>query len=127
MTLRAGIPKTIKILLCATAHRRATKARASYKVRVQGSETNTMPKDPAAARDDRGHLMLRCRSAATVNTHLHKGLAAMKRAGDIVLITGSDGRIGTAVTSRLKQRFDNVGKAHFLYLDTVTFRPCSAR
>ena len=28
--------------------------------------------------------------------------------GDIVLITGSNGRIGTAVMKRLRERFDNV-------------------
>ena len=32
----------------------------------------------------------------------------MKPKGDIVLITGSNGRIGTAVTRRLRERFDNV-------------------
>ena len=32
----------------------------------------------------------------------------MKPKGDIVLITGSNGRIGTAVTLRLRKRFDNI-------------------
>lgn len=32
----------------------------------------------------------------------------MKPAGDIVLITGSSGRIGTAVMRQLSKRFDNV-------------------
>ena len=32
----------------------------------------------------------------------------MKPKGDIVLITGSNGRIGTAVTQRLRGRFDNI-------------------
>ena len=32
----------------------------------------------------------------------------MKPTGDIVLVTGSNGRIGTAVMRRLRERFDNV-------------------
>lgn len=32
----------------------------------------------------------------------------MKPKGEIVLITGSNGRIGTAVTRRLRERFDNI-------------------
>ena len=32
----------------------------------------------------------------------------MKSTRDIVLITGSNGRIGSAVTKRLSERFDNV-------------------